>query len=146
MTGYQGYALYAIPLDARGDISDSDKILWHRAGGTPYVASPLLYDGLLYTVKGRNGILSCFRADTGEQLYAEQRLEAVPEIYSSIGGAGGKVYVTSRDGATVVIKHDPKLEILATNRLDEGIDTSPVFIGDDLLLRGTKHLYCISEN
>ncbi len=146
MTGYRGYALYAIPLDAKGDITDSDKILWHHAGGTPYVASPLLYDGLLYTTKGRNGILSCFRADTGEQLFADQRLEAVPEIYSSIGGAAGKVYLTSRGGATVVIKHGPELEILATNRLDEGVDASPVFVGADLLLRGTNHLYCISEN
>ena len=105
----------------------------------------MLYDGLLYTVKGRNGILSCFNADTGEELYAEQRLEAVPEIYSSIGGADGKVYVTSRDGATVVIQHGPELKILATNRLDEGVDASPVFVGNDLFLRGTKHLYCITE-
>ncbi len=145
MTGYRGYALYAIPLDAKGDITDSDKIRWQHGGGTPYVASPLLYDGLLYTVKGRNGILSCFEAETGEELFAEQRLEAVSEIYSSIGGAAGKVYVTSRDGATVVIKHGPDLKILATNRLDEGVDASPVFIGNDLFLRGTKHLYCISE-
>ena len=145
MTGYRGYALYAIPLDSKGDITDSDKILWRRDSGTPYVASPLLYNGLLYFVKGRNGILSCVRADTGEELFAEQRLDAVPDIYSSIGGAAGKVYVTSRDGATVVIKHGPELEILATNRLDEGVDASPVFVGNDLFLRGTKHLYCISD-
>lgn len=145
MTGYRGYALYAIPLDSQGDITDGDKILWQHDGGTPYVASPLLYDGLLYTVKGRNGILSCFKADTGEKLFEEQRVEDVPEVYSSIGGAAGKVYLTSRDGTTVVIKHGPKLEILATNRLDEGVDASPVFVGKDLFLRGTKHLYCISE-
>ena len=145
MTGHQGYALYAIPLDAAGDITGTDKIRWHRGTSTPYVASPLLYDGLLYFVKGRNGILTCVKADSGEELYAEQRLDAVPDIYSSIGGAAGKVYVTSRDGATVVIQHGPELEILATNRLDEGIDASPVFVGDDLFLRGTTHLYCISE-
>jgi outer membrane protein assembly factor BamB len=146
MTGYRGYTLNAIPLDATGDVTDSDKIRWHRGSSTPYVASPLLYNGLLYFVKGRNGILTCVRADTGEELFAEQRLEAVPEIYASIGGAAGKVYVTSRDGATVVLKHGGELEILATNRLDEGIDTSPVFLGNDLFLRGVKHLYCISED
>ena len=145
MTGYRGFALYAIPLDSTGDITGTDKILWHRDEGTPYVASPLLFEGLLYFVKDRKGILSCVRADTGEPLYSEKRLEAIPEIYSSIGGAGGKVYVTSRDGATVVIQPGPELKILATNRLDEGVDASPVFVGDDLLLRGTEHLYCISE-
>lgn len=145
MTGHQGYALYAIPLDAVGDITGSEKVCWQRGKSTPYVASPLLYDGLLYFVKGRNGILTCVRAKTGEELYAEQRLEAIPEIYSSIGGAAGKVYLTGRDGTTVVIKHGPELEILATNRLEEGIDASPVFVGSDLFLRGTEHLYCISE-
>lgn len=145
MTGYRGYVLNAIPLDAKGDITDTNKIVWHRDAGTPYVASPLLYDGLLYFVKSRNGIITCVNAQSGEELYAEQRLEAVPEIYSSIGGAAGKVYVTSRDGATVVIQHGPELKILATNRLDEGVDASPVFVGNDLLLRGTNHLYCISK-
>ncbi|NLS97994.1 MAG: PQQ-binding-like beta-propeller repeat protein [Planctomycetaceae bacterium] len=145
MTGRQGYALYAIPLDAAGDITGSEKICWRRGKSTPYVASPLLYGGLLYFVKERNGILTCVRAKTGEELYAEQRLEAVREIYSSIGGAAGKVYLTGRDGTTVVIKHGPELEILATNRLEEGIDASPVFVGRDLFLRGTEHLYCISE-
>ena len=146
VTGYRGYAVYAIPLDAQGDITGSDKILWHHDGGTPYVASPLLYDGLLYTTKERSGILSCFKAATGEELYGEQRLEDIPDIYSSIGGAAGKVYLTSRGGTTVVIKHGPKLEILATSQLDEGVDASPVFVGNDLLLRGAEHLYCISED
>lgn len=145
MTGYQGYALYAIPLSARGDITGTDKIAWHRGESTPYVSSPLLYGGLLYFCKSRNGILTCLKADSGEEVFAEKRLEDIPEIYASIGGAGGKVYVTGRNGTTVVLKHGSDDEILSVNRLDEGIDASPVFVGNDLLLRGSEHLYCISE-
>ena len=48
MTGYQGSALLALPLSAKGDITDSDSILWTKKRGTPYVPSPLLYDGRLY--------------------------------------------------------------------------------------------------
>ena len=48
MSGYEGYSLLALPLDAKGDISGSDSIIWSKDKGTPYVPSPVLYDGLLY--------------------------------------------------------------------------------------------------
>ncbi len=46
MTGHRGYAVYAIPLSARGDITGSEKVAWKRDDSGPYVASPLLYDDL----------------------------------------------------------------------------------------------------
>ena len=51
MTGQRGFALYAIPLDSQGDITDTDKIAWHLDAGTPYVPSPLLYNGRLWFTK-----------------------------------------------------------------------------------------------
>ena len=48
-----------------------------------------------------------------------------------------------RDGTTLVLKQGDKLEVLATNRLDEPIDASPVAVGKQLFLRGEKYLYCI---
>ena len=48
MTGYQGYSAMAIPLTETGDISDSEKILWKKERGTPYIPSPLLYEGLIF--------------------------------------------------------------------------------------------------
>ena len=48
MSGYQGYSIMALPLSAVGDISGSDQILWTGNRGTPYVPSPVLYDGLLF--------------------------------------------------------------------------------------------------
>ena len=94
----------------------------------------------------RNGILSCFRASTGEVQYSEQRLPGIRTIYASLAAAGGKVYVVGRGGTTVVIKHGPKYEVLATNKLDEGIDASPVIVGRQMFLRGQKHLYCIASD
>ena len=52
---------------------------------------------------------------------------------------------TSREGTTVVLKHGLELEVLSTNILGEPVDTSPVFVGNQLFLRGAKHLYCIAE-
>ena len=46
---------------------------------TPYVPSPLLYDGILYFLKTNSGILSAFDAKTGKPHYQLQRLDGVPE-------------------------------------------------------------------
>ncbi len=146
MTGFRGYALYAIPLDSRGDITDSDKIAWHRKDNGPYVASPIVYDGLLYFTKGRSGILSCVDAKTGKEHYINQRLPDFDMLYASLAGAAGKVYVTARNGTTLVLKQGPKYEVLATNKLDDVIDASPVIVGKRLYLRGNKHLYCIARS
>jgi outer membrane protein assembly factor BamB len=45
----------------------------------------------------------------------------------------------------LVIKEQPKVEVLATNRLDEGFDASPAVVGQQLFLRGKTHLYCIAD-
>lgn len=143
MTGFRSTAVAAIRLDSRGDVSD--KALWRRTDAGPYVSSGLLYDDLLYVPKERNGILFVLNPKNGETVYGPERLPGIDSMYASLVGADGKVYVTARDGTTVVLKHGPQLEILATNRLGEGVDASPVPVGRRLLLRGQKHLFCLGE-
>jgi outer membrane protein assembly factor BamB len=145
MTGYRGYALYAIPLSARGDITDTDQIAWQRSAGTPYVSSPLLYDRQLYFTKGRNAILTCVDALSGKPLLDEVRLPGLRTLYASPVAAADRIYFVARDGTTLVIRRGPKLEVLATNRLDDGIDASPAIVGKELFLRGNKYLYCIRD-
>src|SRR5262249_55918081 len=120
MSGYQGYALLAIRLGGTGDLTGSDSIIWKYNKSTPYVPSPLLYGSRLYFTGGNNNLLSCFEAKTGKPLINAERLEAIPNIYASPVGAGGRVYLPGRNGATVVIKDSDSLEILATNKLDDG--------------------------
>jgi outer membrane protein assembly factor BamB len=68
----------------------------------------------------------------------------MPEVYSSPVGAQGRVYITSRDGATLVIRHGPRFEVLATNTLDDGFDASPALVDNELYLRGNRYLYSIT--
>ena len=145
MTGYRGFAVYAIPLSATGDISDSDMIPWHRTDSGPYVSSPVLYKGVIYHSKDRNSIVSSLDAATGEPRINQKRLADIREIYASPVAAADRVYFTGREGTTVVISHSNELDVLATNKLDEGIDASPALVGNELYLRGEKHLYCIAE-
>ncbi len=145
MSGYRGNAIFAIPLSARGDITDSDKIVWSRTDAAPYIASPLLYDGLIYLTKSRSGILSCLDAKTGEPHYAEVRLPETDMLYASLVGAANRVYIAARNGRVLVLEHGKEYKLLASNLLSEGIDASPVVVGNELFLRGTNHLYCIAE-
>ena len=144
MTGYMGSALYAIPLASKGDITGTDKVAWKMNQGTPYVPSPLLYGELLYFTQSNKGILSCINAKSGEPLIERKRLQGIENIYASPVGAADRVYFTSREGNTVVLKKGSELEILATNKLDDRFDASAAIVGNQILLRGRANLYCIS--
>ncbi len=145
MTGYTGNALFAIPLDSTGDITDTDKIAWKRKDpGTPYVPSPLLYGDLLYFTASNRGVLSCLNAKTGEPVMDRKRLEGIANVYASPVGAADRIYLTSREGNTLVIKRGGDLEILAINKLDDRFDASAAIVGNQIILRGNENLYCIS--
>jgi outer membrane protein assembly factor BamB len=145
MSGHHDPAGVAVPLTARGDVTDGDQIAWQIQGSTPYVSSPLLYDDTLYFVKSRNAIFSSINARTGEAIIDQERLPDMESVYASPVGADGRIYLCSREGTTHVIKHGREFEVLATNNLDETIDASPAIVGKDLILRTENHLYCIAE-
>lgn len=147
MSGFRGNRLRAIRLaEARGDITGSSAVVWTLDRDTPYVPSPLLYDGILYLLKSNNGILSAFDAKTGKPHYKLQRLDGIAEVFSSPVGGGGRVYITSRDGATLVLRHRATFEVLAKNALDDGFDASPALVDKEIYLRGYRYLYCIAGN
>jgi outer membrane protein assembly factor BamB len=146
MSGFRGNNLKAIRLaGAQGDLSKSDAIVWSLDRDTPYVPSPLLYNGVLYFLKTNSAILSAFDAKTGTPHYRLQRLDGLSEVFASPVGAKGRVYLPGREGVTLVIKHGPAFEVLAKNKLDEGFDASPALVDHEMILRGYEHLYCISE-
>ena len=145
MSGYEGHSLLALPLTERGDISGSDKIAWSRDRGTPYIPSPLLYDGMLYFTQSNNAILSCLDSRTGDTILERTRLPGISNIYASPVGAGGRIYFTGRNGTTLVVRRSKELKVMATNKLDDTINSSPALAGNQLFLRGRNFLYCIEE-
>ena len=129
---------------ARGDLTGSERILWSSRLRPPYVPSPLLYKDTLYYLRHYQNILTRRTAKTGEEPLGPFRLPGVLNLYASPVAADGRIYLTDQQGATLVIGHDNPRP-LSINRLDEGINASAAIIGDDLLLRGTRHLYCIRK-
>ena len=146
-SGFRGNSLKAIRLEgAKGDITSSGHVVWTLDRDTPYVPSPLLYEGVLYFLKTNNGLLSAFDAKSGKPLYQLQRLEKAPNVFASPVAAAGRVYIPGRDGTIVVLKHGPTFEMLAENTLDDGFDASPALVGQDIYLRGYKYLYAIGPS
>ena len=145
-SGFRGSAFHSIPLDARGDITGSAKIAWMYNQDTPYVPSPLLYDDRLYFLRSNDAVLTSLNANDGSPVIEASQLPVIGNIYASPIGAGGHVYISTREGETIVLKHGDKLEILGVNTLDEEFDASPVVVGNQLFLRGEKFLYCIEES
>jgi outer membrane protein assembly factor BamB len=146
MSGFRGNMLRAVRIaDAKGDIASTGAQVWTLSQDTPYVPSPLLYEGVLYFLKSNSGILSVFDAKTGKPHYQLQRLDGVPNVFASPVGAKGRVYFAGQEGTTLVVKHGPSYEVLAKNVLDDGFNASPALVDNELYLRGAKFLYSIGN-
>ncbi len=145
MSGHRGSAAFALPLDQSGDLTETDKIAWKLDRGTPYIPSPLLYENRLYFTQSNTGILTSVDAAIGKTVIETQRLAGIRSIYASPVAAAGRIYFTSRNGTTVVLRHGDELDVLATNQLDDPIDASAAIVGREIFLRGKKYLYCLAE-
>jgi outer membrane protein assembly factor BamB len=145
MAGFRGNSLKAVNLaSAKGEVTAAPALAWSLDRDTPYVPSPLLYDGILYFLKGNTGVLTAVEARTGKPHYSLQRLEATPNVFASPVGANGRVYVLGQQGTTTVFKHGAAYEQLAVNALDDRFDASPALVDGEIYLRGYRYLYCIS--
>ncbi len=143
---YNQRAIMAIRLaGARGDLTGTDAVVWSRHRDTPYVPSPVLYDGVLCYLKHNQAFLTCLDARSGSPLYGLQRLPGIQQVFASPVGAAGRLYIPSRNGATLVVRHQPTFEVLGVNLLEDSFSASPAVVGDELILRGERFLYNIAR-
>ena len=144
---YYKQAMVAIRLaGARGDISATTNVAWRLNRLTPYVPSPLLYDDTLYHIRHNQNVLVRLDPATGQFRGELLRIEGIHDfIFSSPVGAAGRIYVTGRDGATVVLRHDKENAIIAVNQLNDSFSASAALVDKEIYLRGEKFLYCIAE-
>jgi outer membrane protein assembly factor BamB len=147
LTGRSG-RLAAVRAGASGDISlKSDEttnasIAWSVSLNYTRVASPLLYEGCFYVLPQQSGVISCFDAKTGALHYRE-RLPGAIGFTSSPWANDGKIFCLDETGRTIVLAAGPKLQVIATNVLNETFWSSAAVMGEKLLLRGVDNLYCI---
>jgi outer membrane protein assembly factor BamB len=145
-SSYEKRAMMGILVQgAEGDITGTKKVAWRNNYLTPYVPSLLLYKNQLYFLRHYQGIMSRLDAKTGEAYGPPIRLQGFREIYASPVAAADRIYVTDREGTTVVLSHKDWPKVLATNQLDDRINASAAIVDNELYLRGEKYLYRIEE-
>ncbi len=136
-----GAVLQAIPLNQRGDVTKNG-IAWAINKQTPDVPSLLLSENRLYFLGGNSGILTCVNAETGDPFFSPQRL-SIGSVYSSPVAANGNVFITGRDGKTVVIRDAVTFGVVATNDIGEPVDATLALADEEIFIRGQTHLFCV---
>ena len=143
MSGFLRPNLQAIKLGRKGDLTDTDAIAWENARGNSYTPSPVLHNGILYTLTD-TGMLSAYDAKTGKPYYQQQRLPKPYDFKASPVGANGKLYLAAENDDVVVVKMGQAYEVLATNTMPgESFIASPAIAQGELYLRGQHTLYAI---
>ncbi len=143
-SSYEKRILMAIKLTgSKGDITGTNKILWTRSRGTPYVPSPLLYNGGLYFLTHYQNLLTRVTAETGTDAPGAFRLGPLSNIYASPVAADGHIYVTDLNGQTLVMTDSEIPRAISLNPIGEAVSASLVIDGSIILIRGKRHLYCI---
>ena len=133
--------LLALRAGGRGDVTESHRLFSFEHG--PDVPTPVS-DGKYFYVVNDRGIMWALDAETGEEIWGQQRV--APGTYSSSPVlVDGKILVTSEDGVTTVVRSGPEFEILAENSLDDYSLSSPAISQGQIFMRTAGHLYCIGE-
>jgi len=138
-TGKQMAELMAVDPSGTGDVEETH-VLWRVKSPILQLLSPLVMNGLLYTVNSQ-GIMLCLDAASGETVWSK-RLNA--KFHSSPVYADGHIYVSNTRGKTYVVKAGRELEIVAENQLSGEIWATPAITGGAILIRTSKFLYKIS--
>ena len=140
--------VYAIRPGHRGDLSlpegqrSSAAVAWSHARGGTYIPTPLPYRGLLYTVNN-NGIVSAYRIDGGDQIYATRLPQG--SFSASPVAADGRLYITSETGEVHVLRAGTDFQLLTTNAMDEVVMATPAISDGLLVIRTLNHLVGIAE-
>jgi outer membrane protein assembly factor BamB len=138
--GYGGPVL-GVRIDGKGDVTETHRVFHHpeqlsNCGSGVHVDGHVLFPDM-------SGILWCVDAKSGEIKWKERVVRG--STWGSIVHAAGRLYMTGQSGATVVFApRADKLEVLATNELDEKTNSTPAVSGGELFLRTHDHLYCIA--
>ena len=138
--------VFAVRSGQRGDLSlppgerSSKAIAWSHARGGTYIPSPILYRGILHTCNN-NGVLTSYRAETGEQLSQIRLSNSGVSISASPVAADGRLYIASEAGDVYVLRAGLEPELLAVQPMGETVMSTPAISGGLLVVRTLNHVF-----
>lgn len=125
--------LRAYKLGGKGDLTETG-FLWKQSKSLPNVPSPLVYRGVLYTLK-EGGIFTSYDPRTGEILKQARLQGALGNYFASPVAADGKVYLASEDAKVTVLEAGPQWRILQINEMDGACSATPAIVEGHLYIR-----------
>jgi outer membrane protein assembly factor BamB len=102
----------------------------------PYVPTPIVYNGLMF-LWADNGIVTCVKADTGEQIWNER---VGGNYFSSPVCVNGKLYGVSASGELVVLEAGKEFKLLGRSNLEGPSHATPAVSGGVMYIRTESHL------
>ncbi len=140
----------AIRPEASGDITPADAgstnaaIAWAYARQGDYMQTPLAVGGSLYGCLDL-GILTCFDTKTGEIRYSERLSKNGEGFTSSPVSDGRHLYFASELGNVYVVPTTGEFSILAKNKMEETVMSTPAISDGMLLYRTREKLVAIGK-
>ena len=143
-SGWRKDTVHAIRLGQKGDLTDSNHIVWSLDRGAPYVPCPMLWGDELYLLED-SSFFSCVRAMDGHPYYLKHRLTKNPNFSASPVGASDRIYLLSESGNTLVVKRGKTPTLLAVNELEGRFHASPAIVGNSIYIRSETDLYRFTQ-
>jgi outer membrane protein assembly factor BamB len=135
--------LFGVHLSGAGDVTATNHV-WRRDDVGTFVPSPAVHHGHVVLVRDR-GEVAAIDPKTGATVWEGAFPKHRSNYYASPLVAGDMLYAPREDGVVCVAKiAGDRFEFLAENDMGESIIASPAPLGTGLLLRGERHLFCVS--
>jgi outer membrane protein assembly factor BamB len=137
--------VYAVKPGASGDISlpkgetASTAIAWSNDREGTYIPTPLLYEGILYTLNS-NGVLTAYDAASGERIY-RARVGGGGAFAASPIAADGRLYFASEDGDVFIARAGREYVEIGKRPMNEVIMATPAISDGVIVVRTLGHVY-----
>jgi outer membrane protein assembly factor BamB len=136
--------LHGIRLTGSGDVTASNHV-WLRDDVGTFVPTPAVHKGQVILVRDRGEVASIDPA-TGKTNWEDAFPKSRSNFYASPLIAGDRLFAPREDGVVFVASvAGNQFKLLAENAMGESVIASPVPLGNRILLRGEKHLFCVTS-
>lgn len=149
--GYHYGPLYAIKPGAAGDITlepgekSNEFIVWHQRRGSSIHPCYLISGERLFVCYD-SGLLACFNAKTGEEIFGRQRLNTRGgRFYASPWAYNGKIFLLNENGDTWVIEDGRFFQMSHKNSLGDVAWATPAIARGSLFIRTYRSVFRIQN-
>jgi outer membrane protein assembly factor BamB len=102
----------------------------------------MIYGEYLYSCQ-TDGVLSCYKASTGEKIYKDRLGAGGDGFTASPVASQSGLYFTSEHGAVFVVEPSAEFKVLATNQMNEVCMATPAISEGAIYFRTQGHVVAV---